>query len=122
MTYRSYQSAWDNLNKLVQRTLTFILVCLGWVFFRAANFSDAFIWLRKLLAFDGFQSTSLNQDLILLIALNTFGLLIVNRYRNAQSVEDWDGLPAIKQFALGFATLGALIFMNYSSKFLYFQF
>lgn len=38
--------------RLVKRVITFGLICLAWVFFRAGDFSDAFLMLRDMLRFD----------------------------------------------------------------------
>jgi alginate O-acetyltransferase complex protein AlgI len=121
IVYHQIQTTWDALNVYVQRIITFLLVCFGWVFFRAPSFYDAYIWFRKLLFLDGMGHFSFNADGISLLAFNILGLIIVNKFANASS-KDWQVVSNSRQFALGLVTLCALIFMNYSSKFLYYQF
>lgn len=48
--YRIFSSAWDALPALVRRAATFMLVVIGWVFFRATDFEMALTMLRKMFA------------------------------------------------------------------------
>ena len=112
---------WDNLNLGVQRFGTFFLITLGWVFFRAKSFGDCLIWFKNLFGFGETTLGHVNFDLGLLISLNLFGLILVNGFGNASS-KNWEEVSHSRQFALGVAALCALVFMNFSSKFLYYQF
>ncbi len=119
--YHQMQSTWDSFHKYIQRGVTFLLICFGWVFFRSPTFNDAYIWFKKLTFLDGVGANFLNSETLTLGAFCILGLIIVNFFKNASS-ENWSQVSDGRQFAWGVATLAALIFMNYSSKFLYYQF
>lgn len=46
--YRRFGAAWDLLPAAVQRAGMFLLVVVGWTFFRAASFTDATVLLRTM--------------------------------------------------------------------------
>ena len=46
--YRRFGSQWDKMPEILQRTGMFLLVVIGWVFFRAAGFEDAATLLRTM--------------------------------------------------------------------------
>jgi alginate O-acetyltransferase complex protein AlgI len=50
------QKFYTNIGKLPSTILTFIIVAIGWVFFRVEKISDAFIYVRQMFAFN-FKST-----------------------------------------------------------------
>jgi len=51
--YRRFGSLWDKMPIALQRGGMFLLVVIGWVFFRAAGFSDATVLLRKMFTPEG---------------------------------------------------------------------
>jgi hypothetical protein len=46
--YRAFSATWDSLSAAFRRAATFVLVVIGWVFFRATDFSMALSLLRKM--------------------------------------------------------------------------
>lgn len=111
------EGTWGVLPAAVRRTATFLLVTLGWVFFRASNFGRAGEWFGALAGRNGLGATGGAVLPGLLLA----GLAIAFFAPNASSRED-RGLPVAWQAALGAATAAALLLVNSSSHFLYFQF
>lgn len=116
--YHSTKRDWDKLPKLLQMIFTYFLVCIGWVFFRAENFSMAALWLSKLFGFS--KITQLQPDsgkLLLAVLLGLFSIHWLRRWKN-------EGMyfSAFAQIALAACTTIALLLVNNSSRFLYFQF
>ncbi len=111
------ERAWELLPPAVRRTATFALVTLGWVFFRAADFGRAGEWYGALAGRNGVGATGGAVLPGLLLA----GLAIAFFAPNASSREEREW-PVAWQAALGAATAGALLLVNSSSHFLYFQF
>jgi alginate O-acetyltransferase complex protein AlgI len=113
--------AWERrLSPFWQRNLTFLLVTLGWVFFRAESFSHAAQWLASLFGAHGLGGvwtweTGALAGLVLLC------LAITRLSRNSLELP-LARLGTISQVGLAGATAAALLLMNYGSKFLYFQF
>jgi alginate O-acetyltransferase complex protein AlgI len=113
--------AWDRaLSPFWQRNLTFGLVTLGWVFFRAESFGHAGQWFASLAGAHGVLSPWPTETLAL-PALVAVCLLIVRAFPNSLELP-LDRLGALRQVGLAAATALSLLLMNYGSKFLYFQF
>ena len=49
--YKLFGEFWDRVPAVVQRTGTFFLVVIGWVFFRSDNFSIAIAMLARMFSF-----------------------------------------------------------------------
>lgn len=117
--YDLMRKQWDGWHPSFQRALTFFSVCIGWVFFRANDFSTVKIWLTQALVPDANFTALLASELIPLLSL---GFLITQLFPNASSSPRFARLSPLLQIGMGGATVVALLFMNYSSRFLYFQF
>lgn len=113
--------AWDRrLSLFWQRNLTFLLVTLGWVFFRAETFAHAGHWFAGLAGAHGLAS-GLSVAVGALLGLEVVCLGIVRLCPNSLEIPlEW--LGPLPQAALGVAVAVSILLMNYSSKFLYFQF
>jgi hypothetical protein len=103
-----------------QRNVTFLLMTLGWVFFRAETFGQAAHWFAALAGL-GAGASAWTPDVAALLALVVLGILITRLAPNSLELS-LEQLPALRQAGLAAATATALVLMNYSSKFLYFQF
>ena len=115
------QRTWDSWPAGVQRGLTFVLVCLGWVFFRAPTFADARTWFAALAGARGLDAGALAGPHKLLALLGAgLGLAIFGR--NAVSYGGFARLRPTTQVALAALTVVSIVYMNQSSRFLYFQF
>ncbi len=118
--YRAYRIYYDKLPLLFQRFNTFLLVAVGWTFFRSPNFSVAANLLKKMFNFkmiiEPVKIDYLNISLLLL-----FCILATNFLPNTF---EWR-YSTKPRFAAALAMMAvlALIFMNYKQNvFLYYQF
>jgi alginate O-acetyltransferase complex protein AlgI len=111
---------WERLPVVWQRNVTFLLMTLGWVFFRAETFGQAAHWFAALAGL-GAGASAWTPDVAALLALVVLGILITRLAPNSLELS-LEQLPALRQAGLAAATATALVLMNYSSKFLYFQF
>ena len=111
---------WERLPVAWQRNVTFFLMTLGWVFFRAETFPQAAHWFAALAGF-GAGAGSWTTEATALLVLVALGVLIARLAPNSMELP-LERLPALRQAGLAAATATALVLMNYSSKFLYFQF
>jgi len=111
---------WSRLSAFWQRNLTFFLVCLGWVFFRAESFAHAGQWFASLAGAHGVAG-AWSQETLLLLGLVVVSLLIVRLCPNSLELP-LERIGALPQVGLAAATAVAVVLMNYGSKFLYFQF
>ncbi len=106
-----------------QRILTFQLVCLGWVFFRADSLSTAFSLLDRLLT--GWRApTALVNPLV----IGTIGLMLALQYApHAPADRIMDRVANLRPIAMG-ATLAVVLFFIVTlgpqgvAPFIYFQF
>jgi alginate O-acetyltransferase complex protein AlgI len=113
--------AWERrLSASGQRNLTFVLVTLGWVFFRAETFGHAAQWLTSLVGVHGLLPRW-TPDTLWLAALVGLCLGLVRLCPNSLELP-LDRLGRLPQVGLATATAVAVLLMNYGSKFLYFQF
>ncbi len=113
--------AWDRrLSPFWQRNLTFLLVTLGWVFFRAESFTHAGQWFASLFGAHGLVG-AWTWETVTLAGLVLLCLGIARLSRNSLELP-LARLGTVSQVGLAGATAAALLLMNYGSKFLYFQF
>lgn len=111
-----------SLTEIAQIFITFSLVCLGWIFFRAASISVAIGYLQRLLYFDNFKIQYLaieryNVELILLIIS-----FIAFEWHHRRLEHPFSGRFRILKIAvviLFLLTLG--VYSDYQ-EFIYFQF
>ena len=114
-------SAWDRrLSPRWQRNATFLLVTLGWVFFRSETFDHAARWFGSLAGAHGLAPPWTSETLSL-AALVALCLGLVRLCPNSLELP-LDRLGRLPQVGLATATAVAVLLMNYGSKFLYFQF
>jgi alginate O-acetyltransferase complex protein AlgI len=102
---------------------TFLLVCVGWVFFRAANFTDAGTVLARLAAPTAGMVLDMGSTVLVLLALALiFGGGLVANTVNLGKVERRVPVPLMGA-ALAVVVLAALLLFPLDSKaFIYFQF
>ena len=119
--YHVFRTTWDSLHRLLQRLITFVLISLGWILFRSTSFAEARSWFSAAIGFHGLKLHDLSLKYAQLACLLLAGLAIVQFMPNSNSIE-FRSFSIPKQVVLGALTVLAILFMNYSSKFLYFQF
>ena len=112
--------AWERMSAFWQRNLTFLLVTLGWVFFRAESFPHAVQWFGSLAGVHGLAA-AWTRETGALAALVLLCLAIVRLCPNSLELP-LSRLHPVRQVGLAGATAVAVLLMNYGSKFLYFQF
>jgi alginate O-acetyltransferase complex protein AlgI len=113
--------SWDRrLSPAGQRNLTFLLVTLGWVFFRAETFGHAAQWFVSLAGTHGLLPPWTPETLAL-AALVALCLALTRLCPNSLELP-LGRLGRLPQVGLATATTVAVVLMNYGSKFLYFQF
>jgi D-alanyl-lipoteichoic acid acyltransferase DltB (MBOAT superfamily) len=113
--------SWDRrLSPAGQRNLTFLLVTLGWVFFRAETFGHAAQWFVSLAGTHGLLPPWTPETLAL-AALVALCLALTRLCPNSLELP-LGRLGRLPQVGLATATTVAVVLMNYGSKCLYFQF
>lgn len=106
---------------IVRVIVTFHLVCLGWIFFRAASFTDAWTILTGIVTFQSGDELAA-VALVPVLASITIVMDLTRRSRlTAPAFHRW---PAVRQGAVfAIATLGVVIASGGpATQFIYFQF
>ena len=119
VAHRQFSSSWERLPVAIQRLATFILVVIGWVFFRSTSFAMAMALLRAM--FGWVAGPLLPWGLSLLILLIVAAAL-AHAARNTFEVRhEWQPRASLALASL----FGICLFVVYGgqpSPFLYFQF
>ncbi len=114
---------WIKLNSFLQQFITFMLIGFGWILFRSENFIQCKIWMSSMFKISTFNLNSLlNQNNLAFWMLSFVSALIIWTMPNASNYKNISNLPFKSRFALGIVAAFALLFINSSSSFLYFQF
>jgi alginate O-acetyltransferase complex protein AlgI len=111
--------SWDRLPSAVRRVLMFVLVVVGWVFFRSKNLSMAAALLRTMFSprWAGWPPGASGLACLLLVAAT-----IAHFGRNTWEMEHrWRPAPAMA-LGIGVAACLAILYGAEPSPFLYFQF
>jgi len=117
--YRFWAPVWDAQPVLLQRGVTFLLAVIGWVFFRAATWSDATGLLSRMFLPHGGREVT---GALLLTVMVLIASVIAHTFRNSFEMRhEW---RPVQVAAFGMALILCLIFMygGQVSPFLYFQF
>lgn len=114
--------AWARVSDAVALAVTFSLVCIAWVFFRAANFSQALDVFSALARFGGTAPTFNDVALVLFATALAFGLDVL-----ARSVRQPLGLvqrrPVVVGLLVGLSMAAIVVFSGATPvPFIYFQF
>ncbi len=120
MAHRCWSGPWDRLPHVVKHTLMFLLVLVGWVFFRCTTFEMAFGILSSMFSFQAGALLLSNYVLLLLALLVATGIAFFAP-NTFEMKHEWT--PA-QLFGLEAAMAVCLIVMlgGQASPFLYFQF
>lgn len=120
--YRRFAHAWDGLPAVIRQGLMFVLVLIGWVFFRCTDLSMALLMLQRMfLVVPG--SLAVGQSgLAISLALSAWLAMVAPNSFDLHRVE-WR-LTVTERYALAAAFGASLALMagTGSSPFLYFQF
>ncbi len=110
------------LPRFIQKITTFLLVVIGWVFFRNAKFSDAWLMLKKMFGFQNLGTYSLPQN-IFIEALIFLGISFFITIFLPNTFEIKYSSRAKYAILAALIFVACLIMMNYQqSVFLYYQF
>lgn len=117
--YKMFGRFWDRLPAVLQRAGTFLLVVIGWVFFRADNFSVAAVMLARMYSY---SVGPLFPGLIGLLVSLAIAAAIAHTAPNTFELgHDWKPW-AIAGLAVGYSMALLAIASGQQSPFLYFQF
>ena len=117
--YKLCGERWDRLPSSLRRAATFLLVVVGWVFFRADSFGMAWALLQRMFSWS--PTGTLPGLYGLLLALGVAAAIAhfaPNSFELKQAWRPW----AVAAFGLGYAAALLVIASGQQSPFLYFQF
>lgn len=120
--YHGMKPIWDKQDILIQKTVSFLLVCLGWVFFRSLSLTDALQWYQNLFGFKTFALDFPVMRLLQILGLLAIAFLISHLKFNASNSDRLHTLGVRAGILLGSLAVLDVLFMNQSARFLYFQF
>lgn len=119
--YRRYGSAWDHLPRLARQVAMFVLVLVGWVFFRATDFGMAAGLLSTMFApTSGMGIANGNVFLGMLLIALWWGMIGPNAFNMAARLQ-WKPRYGYVMAVLFGACVSSMM-GGRSSPFLYFQF
>lgn len=118
--YYVLKQLWESTPIFIQRTLTFFLVVIGWIFFRSDNIAMAFTLLEKMFHLPNTRNP-LSSELILLAVWNGILLCVVNLLSNTNSFKGNRNPFAAIVFAFLFV-LSIIAINSQRIEFLYYQF
>jgi len=119
--YRRYASKWDALPRVIAQPLMFVLVLIGWVFFRATDFAMAWHLLGKL--FVPTAGVPIEGAGLLAVLLGFAGWWACLGPNVFDMHDGWSYRPRYAfAFAAAFGVCVAVMAGGSSSPFLYFQF
>ena len=117
--YHATSETWDVWPEWSRRVATYLLMTLAWVFFRAPTLALAGRWFGGLAGMRGLGALeAVSPHMALLILAAVVGSMTM---RNVYQ-RDMSTLSLTQAGFVGAVAGVALVMMNYSSKFLYFQF
>ncbi len=112
------------MNLFISRVITFICVTVGWVFFRANTFSDAFKILKEMFLLDGlkfYATYYLPQGIVGLLILVLL-YIVVNTMPNSLAISKRFKPTGAWLIFITFLSTICILNLNKISEFLYFQF
>jgi alginate O-acetyltransferase complex protein AlgI len=116
---RAFEANWERIAAPVRRSITFVLVIVGWVLFRSTNFNMAraligkMFWIAPSAAVTAFQT---------LLALLVVALLFAHFGKNAFEMTHVWGLAMRCVLVVAFLVCVIRIVTSQGTPFLYFQF
>lgn len=117
--YHASSASWDLWPAWTRRVATYLLVTLGWVFFRAPTIGVAGQWFAGLAGLRGWGEVRAFSPFATLLIVGA--VVGAGTLRNVHQ-RDIETFSVARAGLVGLAAGAALVMMNYSSKFLYFQF
>jgi alginate O-acetyltransferase complex protein AlgI len=115
--YHRFGAAWDRLPVAARRAGMLLFVLLSWVPFRLHTFNDILACYEVMFGLSVAGEFPLRLTAYVAIAAT----MAVGIRRNSNTIA-WDRLGPRTAFILGLASCAALLYMNASTQFIYFQF
>jgi alginate O-acetyltransferase complex protein AlgI len=115
--YHRFARPWNALPASIRRAAMFVFVVLSWVPFRLHGWTDIVNCYRAMFALDLRPDVPMR----LIVFGGVAALIALFASRNSNQI-DWNDLQPAPAMALGLATFVALLYLNSSTQFLYFQF
>ncbi|WP_298952455.1 MBOAT family O-acyltransferase [uncultured Nonlabens sp.] len=111
-----------SLKEFFQMTVTFLLACIAWVFFRASNIAEAFQYLKNIITDTGFKIQYLNIERYNIEMLLILFIFIMYEWFHREEEHPFNG--RLKWLKIGTVILMLLTLGVYSNHqdFIYFQF
>lgn len=78
---------YDKIGKIPSTIITFFIVVIGWVFFRVEKVSDAFLYLKRLFAFDFGRTLSFNIEFYVFFVIAIFFAFFAY-FNKGQKIQD----------------------------------
>lgn len=118
------RGCWSSAPTGVRRGLTFLLVTVGWVFFRAESLQEIGTIFRGMLGLNGWGTGTLNALMMapLSVSLLVLSAVLAFGTRNTWEMSWQPRWPAICCWVLLFLLSVGTVLVNTASPFLYFQF
>jgi alginate O-acetyltransferase complex protein AlgI len=116
---RLFEAEWRSVNVVARRIVTFLLVVIGWVFFRSDNFRMALTLLRKMFSFESGVPMAGLVGLLIVLFLSA---AIAHWCPNTFELEHRWPPMAVAAMACAMIVCLAVITVGQRSPFLYFQF
>jgi alginate O-acetyltransferase complex protein AlgI len=118
--YRRFGGVWDAQPQWLQRSFMFLLVVVGWTFFRAETFGDALTLLTKMFV-PGSFTIAMAGSLVLAVMIVIAGAAAHFGKNSFEMSHDWRPVAALGMTTLFVACLIRML-GSHNSPFLYFQF
>lgn len=117
---RRWNEQWEQLPKLVQQAITFLLVVVGWVFFRSTDLSMASSLLQKMAWLDGGDGSA-RLGMLLVPAIGIAAVIAHTGRNTFEMSHQWRRQAVVGWSVLWIAALARIVAAS-PSPFLYFQF
>jgi alginate O-acetyltransferase complex protein AlgI len=126
-TQQRFGFEWSGrLATLVSWLITFLVICLGWVFFRASNLSQAVAMVRAVLSPTNYHTLTLTPHIYLLVTATVAGyflLVTLRRLYGATDELEFSWIPIELRLACYAAMIYLVVFHAAQPQaFIYFQF
>jgi alginate O-acetyltransferase complex protein AlgI len=117
MLYHHFGAVWDRLPRVARRAGMLLFVVLSWVPFRLHSFHDILACYRVMFSLNFAGGMPLRLTAYAAVA----AIIAVGIRKNSNWIA-WDRLGPHTAVILGLAACAALLYMNASTQFIYFQF
>ena len=121
--YHRWHAAWDRLPAALRWAATFGFVVASFVLFRARSLAEALVCYRVMFSLEaaGLTVLDLREDAVFAAAL-AVGLLVAIGIRRTSNDVNWAGLRPAAALALGLVAAAAILKLDTTREFVYFQF